>query len=440
MIDISLIRNEPDAVREALRKRMDTVDLQPIQNLDAARRELITSVEQLKARRNDASREVPRIKRAGGDATELIAEMRAVGDRIKELETRLGTVTQELDELLAGLPNLPDPDVPPGGKEANQTLREWGERPAACAAGMDHVAFAGRLGLVDYERGAKLAGHGFWIYRGWGARLEWALLNYFIDTHVADGFELILPPHLLSYVCGFNAGQFPRFGVDDVYFLQEGAERGEAPFLLPTSETALASLHADEILKESEMPKRYVAYTPCYRREAGSYRTHDRGTLRGHQFNKVELFQFVMPDRSEEALEDMIGRAERLVQGLGLHYRVTRLAAGDASSAMARTLDLEVYLPSTGSYEEVSSASNARDYQTRRANTRVRGSGGTRFVHTLNASGLATSRLLPALLETHQNADGTLTVPEPLRPALGTDRVPTGTDRVPTGTDRLPPA
>lgn len=428
MIDISLIRNDPGAVRAALGKRLDAVDLQPILSLDATRRELIASVEQLKARRNEASRDVPRIKRAGGDATELIAEMRTVGDRIKELETRLGAVTQELDELLVSLPNLPDPDVPPGGKEANQTLREWGERPAACAAGMDHVAFASALGLVDYERGAKLAGHGFWVYRGWGARLEWALVNYFIDTHVAAGFELILPPHLLSYSCGFNAGQFPRFGLDDVYFLRDGAERGtegdSAPFLLPTAETALASLHADELLNESELPKRYVAYTPCYRREAGSYRTHDRGTLRGHQFNKVELFQFVLPDRSEEALEDMIGRAERLVQGLGLHYRVTKLAARDASSAMARTLDLEVYLPSTDSYEEVSSASNARDYQTRRANTRVRGDGGTRFAHTLNASGLATSRLLPALLETHQNADGTLTVPEPLRPALGTDRLP----------------
>ncbi len=424
MIDIALIRNDPDAVRAALGKRLDVVDLQPIQSRDATRRELIATVERLKARRNHASREVPRIKREGGDATELIAEMRAVGDRIKELEARLGAVTQQLDELLANLPNLPDPDVPPGGKEANRTLREWGERPAECAAGMDHVACASALGLIDYERGAKLAGHGFWVYRGWGARLEWALLNYFIDTHVAEGFELILPPHLLSYRCGFNAGQFPRFGVDDVYFVQDGAEHDTQPFLLPTSETALASLHADEIFRESELPKRYVAYTPCYRREAGSYRTHDRGTLRGHQFNKVELFQFVMPDRSEEALEDMIGRAERLVQGLGLHYRVTRLAAGDASSAMARTLDLEVYLPSTDSYEEVSSASNARDYQARRANTRVRGAGGTRFAHTLNASGLATSRLLPALLETHQNADGSLAVPEPLRPALGTDRLP----------------
>ncbi len=424
MIDIALIRESPESVRAALGKRLDTVDLQPIQTLDAARRELLTTVEQLRARRNDASRQVPRIKSAGGDATDLIAEMRAVGARISAMEARLGQVTDQLDELLAQLPNLPDDDVPAGGKEANQVLREWGKPPARGAGGPDHVEIARTLGLIDYERGAKLAGHGFWVYRGWGARMEWALLNYFIDTHVADGFELILPPHLLSYRCGFNAGQFPRFGVDDVYFLQDGAERGAAPFLVPTAETALASLHADELLQESELPKRYVAYTPCYRREAGSYRTHDRGTLRGHQFNKVELFQYVMPDRSEAALEEMIARAERLVQGLELHYRITRLAAGDASSAMARTLDLEVYLPSTGSYEEVSSASNARDYQTRRANTRVRCAGGARFVHTLNASGLATSRLLPALLETHQRLDGGLTVPEPLRAALGTDRLP----------------
>lgn len=424
MIDIALIRESPESVRAALGKRLDTVDLQPIQTLDAARRELLTTVERLKARRNDASRQVPRIRSAGGDAAGLIAEMRAVGDRIKELETQLSRITDQLDDLLAHLPNLPDDDVPAGGKEANQVLREWGERPAPGADGTDHVAIARALGLIDYERGAKLAGHGFWVYRGWGARLEWALLNYFIDTHVADGFELILPPHLLSYRCGFNAGQFPRFGVDDVYFLRDDDGRGAAPFLVPTAETALASLHAGELLQESELPKRYVAYTPCYRREAGSYRTHDRGTLRGHQFNKVELFQFVMPDRSEATLEEMIARAERLVQGLQLHYRVTRLAARDASSAMARTLDLEVYLPSTGSYEEVSSASNARDYQTRRAGTRVRCARGTRFVHTLNASGLATSRLLPALLETHRRPDGALTVPEPLRAALGADRLP----------------
>lgn len=428
MIDIALIRESPDAVRAALGKRLGTVDLQPILALDAERRQLLTTVEQLRARRNDASRQVPRIRKAGGDAADLIAEMRTVGGRIKEQEARLGQASEQLDQLLAQLPNLPDDDVPAGGKEANRVLREWGEPPDPGAGGPDgalpdHVEIARTLGLVDYERGAKLAGHGFWVYRGWGARLEWALLNYFIDTHVADGFEFILPPHLLSYRCGFNAGQFPRFGVDDVYFLQDGADRGAAPFLLPTAETALASLHAGELLQEADLPKRYVAYTPCYRREAGSYRTHDRGTLRGHQFNKVELFQYVMPDRSEAALEEMIGRAERLVQGLELHYRVTRLAAGDASSAMARTLDLEVYLPSTGSYEEVSSASNARDYQTRRANTRVRCADGPRFAHTLNASGLATSRLLPALLETHRRPDGGLTVPEPLRAALGTDRL-----------------
>ena len=424
MIDLALIRDDPDAVRAALAKRLDDVDLKPILALDATRRELITATEQLKARRNDASREVPRIKRAGGDATAVIAEMRVVGGQIKELEGRLAQASDELNEALAHLPNLPDDDVPAGGKESNVVVRTWGEQPNP-AAGQDHVQFAESLGLVDYARGAKLAGHGFWVYTGWGARLEWALLNYFIDTHVADGCELILPPHLLSYRCGFNAGQFPRFGMDDVYFLKEGAGTDESPFLVPTAETALASLHADEILEEAELPKRYVAYTPCYRREAGSYRTHDRGTLRGHQFNKVELFQFVMPDRSEAALEELIGRAERLVQGLDLHYRVTKLAARDASSAMARTLDLEVYLPSTASYEEVSSASNARDYQTRRANTRVRtAGGGTRFVHTLNASGLATSRLLPALLEAHQNADGSLTVPQALRPALGTDRLP----------------
>lgn len=424
MIDLSRIRENPNEVQKSLSKRLDTVDLQPILSLDSTRRELITASEQLKARRNDSSREIAQKKRSGSDAEDLITEMRTVSLEITALETRLADVSEKLNGLLLDLPNLPDPDVPAGGKESNVVLRTWGEQPELCADGQDHVQFAETIGLVDHERGAKLAGHGFWIYSGWGARFEWALINYFIDTHVAEGFEFILPPHLLHYQCGLNAGQFPRFGVDDVYFLKDDHTSEDVPFLVPTAETALASIHSDEILEEADLPKRYVSYTPCYRREAGSYRTHDRGTLRGHQFNKVELFQFVMPGQSELVLEDLINRAERLVQGLGLHYRVTKLAARDASSAMARTLDLEVYLPSTDSYEEVSSASNARDYQTRRANTRVRTADGIRFVHTLNASGLATSRLLPALLETHQNSDGTLTIPDPLRQALGTDKLP----------------
>ena len=251
------------------------------------------------------------------------------------------------------------------------------------------------------------------------------MLNYFINQHVADGYEFILPPHLLEYECGLVAGQFPKFS-EEVFSVE--TREGERPrFLVPTAETALVNLHRDEVLDAADLPLRYVAYTPCYRREAGSYRTLDRGTLRGHQFNKVELFQYVAPGDSEQALEQLLGQAEKIVRSLGLHYRISKLAAGDASAHAAKTFDIEVYLPSTGTYEEVSSASNVRDYQARRGNIRVRlGTDQGRqtvIAHTLNASGLATSRLLPALIETHQQKDGSIDVPEPLRPLLGLDRI-----------------
>ncbi len=253
-----------------------------------------------------------------------------------------------------------------------------------------------------------------------GARLEWALLNFFIEEHLRDGYELVLPPHMLNYECGYTSGQFPKF-LDEVYWIQNptGADR---KFLLPTAETALVSLHRDEILSADELPKKYIAYTPCYRREAGSYRSEERGMIRGHQFNKVEMVQYTKPEDSDRAFDELVGKAERLVRELGLHYRLSRLAAGDCSFSMARTYDIEVWIPSMGIYKEVSSASNARDYQARRGNIRYRAEDGRpRYVHTLNASGLATSRVFPAIVEQCQNADGSVTVPEVLRKYVGTD-------------------
>ncbi len=276
------------------------------------------------------------------------------------------------------------------------------------------------MGLVDYERGAKLAGTGFWLYRGEGAKLEWALLNYFINENLKNGYEFILPPHILSYQCGYTAGQFPKFA-EDVFTLKQAKNESLIQFLLPTAETALTNLHRDEVLKEEELPRKYFSYTPCYRREAGSYRANERGMIRGHQFNKVEIFQFTRPEESETALDEMVKDAEKLVQGLGLHYRICKLAAKDMSDTMAKTYDIEVWIPSMNEYKEVSSASNARDYQARRGNIRFKRkvSRKNEYVHTLNASGLATSRLLPAIVEQFQQMDGSVRIPDCLRKWLG---------------------
>ena len=254
-----------------------------------------------------------------------------------------------------------------------------------------------------------------------GARLEWALLNYFIDTHLADGYELILPPHMLEYECGVTAGQFPKFA-DEVYKIENPTDN-RSRYMLPTAEAALASLYRNEILTEADLPKKLVSYTPCFRREAGSYRSDERGMVRGHQFNKVEMFQYTLPEKSDEAFDELVMKAENLVKGLGFHFRTVKLAAEDCSASMARTYDIEINIPSMNGYKEVSSVSNARDYQARRGMIRVKreGSGKTEFVHTLNGSGLATSRILPALVEQNQLADGSVAVPEVLRKYLGTD-------------------
>lgn len=414
MIDVTLIRDNPAHVQQALAKRAVHVDLDGFLRLDDDHRHTRTEVERLRGERKRISGEIAKLQRAGEDAADLRSEATAVGDNLTAAETKLAELEQARRAFLDPLPNLPDAEVPAGGKENNEVVREVGRRPEFGFAPKDHVDLARHLGLVDYERGTKLGGSGFWLYRGNGALLEWALLNYFVEAHLRDGYEFVLPPHVLTFAAGYTAGQFPKFA-DEVFALEEG-DQGPARFLLPTAETALVNLHRDETLPEAELPMRYVAYTPCYRKEAGGYRTAERGTLRGHQFNKVELFQFTHPDASDAAHEELLGRAEALVQGLDLHYRITRLAAGDTSAAMARTYDVEVWLPSVGGYVEVSSVSNARDYQARRGNIRYRPrQGKSAYVHTLNASGLATSRLVPALLEQHQQADGTVAVPDVLR-------------------------
>lgn len=421
MIDINLIRNSPDAVAAALGKRGCAVDIKAILALDAKRREIIGKTEALKAEKNKVSADIPRLKKEGKDVQPIFTKMRELGEEISSNDERLKAVDEQLRTELLCLPNLPDEDVVAGGKENNAVIKVWGTKPEFDFPVKNHVELCEALRLIDYERGVKLAGNGSWLYTGRGALLEWALINYFIKTHTADGYTFVLPPHMLNYECGLGAGQFPKFE-DDVYRV-ETAEGGAARrFMLPTAETALVNLYRGEILAESELPKKLFAYTPCYRKEAGSYRAEERGMIRGHQFNKVEMVQVTTPEQSKAAFEELVNKACALVEGLGLHYRLSKLAAGDCSASMARTYDIEIWIPSMGIYKEVSSVSNANDYQARRNMTRYRdGDGKIGYVHTLNGSGLATSRVLPAIVEQNQNKDGSVTVPEVLREFLGTD-------------------
>ena len=422
MLDIKYIKENPEEVIARLAKKGKEAreDIEKIIELDAKRRSLIAETEALKAEQNKITKTIPALKKEGKDTAPIFAEMKEMSAKAKANDDMLKEVETQFTSLMLGLPNLPDPDLKAGGKENNEPLRYYGEPHHFDFEPKNHVDLCTDLGLIDYKRGTKLSGAGFWVYRGMGARLEWALLNYFIETHLGDGYELVLVPHMLGYECGLTAGQFPKFQ-DEVYWL-ETAEDERRRFMLPTAETALVSLHRDEILTEAELPKKYISYTPCFRREAGSYRADERGMVRGHQFNKVEMVQYTLPEKSDEAFEELVTKAENLVKGLGFHFRTVKLAAEDCSASMARTYDIEIHIPSMNGYKEVSSVSNARDYQARRGMMRVRRADGKiEFVHTLNGSGLATSRILPAIVEQNQNADGSVTVPEVLRKFVGCD-------------------
>ena len=422
MLDIKYIKEKPQEVIDRLAKKGKDAaeDIQAILDLDAKRRELIAGVEAAKAEQNRTTKMIPVMKKEGKDTTEIFAKMKELSASVKADEETLKEVEIQLTSFMLGLPNLPDDDLLPGGKENNEPLRYHGEPRTFDFEPKNHVDLCNGLGLIDYERGTKLSGSGFWIYRGMGARLEWALLNYFIDTHISDGYELILPPHMLEYECGLTAGQFPKFA-DEVYKIENPTDN-RMRYMLPTAEAALASLYRNEILTEADLPKKLVSYTPCFRREAGSYRSDERGMVRGHQFNKVEMFQYTLPEKSDEAFEELVMKAENIVKGLGFHFRTVKLAAEDCSASMARTYDIEIHIPSMDGYKEVSSVSNARDYQARRGMMRVRRADGRiEYMHTLNGSGLATSRVFPAIVEQNQNADGSVNVPEVLRKYVGCD-------------------
>lgn len=415
MLDYNLIKTHPKEVAAALKKKGWDVDFTDVIHKMDERLALLQAVEKVKAEKNALSASVPQAKKEGKDVTVIFKKVKELSASIAEDEKHLEDLELEIKTFVEALPNIPDPDLLPGEKENNKVIYTFGEKPTFDFEPKDHVELATSLGLIDYDRAAKISGRGTWIYTGLGAQLEWALINYFISTHLADGYTMILPPHLLNEESGYTAGQFPKFK-QDVFWLE-----GQDKFMLPTAETALVNLHRKEILSEDELPKKYFAYTPCYRCEAGSYRTEERGMIRGYQFDKVEMVQYTTEEGSDAAFDELVRKAASLVERLGLHFQISKLAAGDCSHSMARTYDVEIWIPSMGIYKEVSSASNARDYQARRGMIRYRDSktGKTKFCHTLNASGLATSRLFPALLEQCQQKDGSVIIPDALVPFMG---------------------
>lgn len=422
MLDINLIREDTQFVVDALKKKEFDIDFTELLEWDKEKRKIMTETEALKAEKNKVSSQIPVMKKSGKDVSVLLEDMKKISDNTKMNDEKISKLEKSIFDFMAGLPNLPDEDFVAGGKENNEVIRQWGEKPKYDYECKNHVDLAESLNIIDYKRGAKLGGNGFWVYKGDGALLEWSILNYFIEEHLKDGYEFLLPPHMLTYQCGYVAGQFPKFE-NDVFHIKETEGKGFSQFMIPTAETSLVNYHREEIIDEIELPKKYFASTPCYRKEAGSYRAEERGMIRGHQFNKIELVQYTVPEKSKEALEELINKAERLVQGLGLHHRVSKLASGDCSASMAATYDIEIWIPSMDDYKEVSSASNARDYQARRGNMRVRRTETKKneLLHTLNASGLATSRLFPAILEQYQQSDGSIVIPEVLRKWMGKD-------------------
>ncbi|HDS28965.1 MAG TPA: serine--tRNA ligase [Candidatus Acetothermia bacterium] len=417
MIDLRRIRDERDDVERRLRSREPSIDLSPILALDATRRELIAEVEQLKAERNQGSEEVGRRKREGKPVDELLARMSVLSNRIGELDEVLRRTASDMDDLLARLPNVPHPSVPIGPKESYLVMRSVGEPPSPDVPRRSHLELAEAKGLLDFPRAARMAGARFPMYVGAGARLEMALIQFMFFHHARRDYVPVLPPFLANARSFYVSSQLPKFE-EDIYHCER-----DGLYLNPTAESLLVNLHQGEILEAEDLPKRYVAYTPCFRREAGSYGEEERGLIRVHQFNKVEMFTFSPPERSYEELDRLVADASRVLDALGLHYRVVLLPTQDMAQQSSKTIDLEVYLPAQGRYYEVSSCSNCEAYQARRGNIRYRPAPKAKpeFVHTLNGSGLATSRLMAAILENNQQPDGTVRIPDVLQSMVGAE-------------------
>ncbi|SDS76611.1 seryl-tRNA synthetase [Paenibacillaceae bacterium GAS479] len=418
MLDVKLLRSDYDRVAKALTDRKKSLELiSAFPELDAKRRSIIQEGETLKARRNAVSQEVAKLKKSGGDAEALIVEMREVGDRIKELDEELRVLDEEMEGMLLTIPNLPHESVPiGGGEEDNVEIRRHGEPTSLDFEPKAHWDLAEDLGLLDFERAAKVTGSRFVFYTGLGARLERALLNFMMDLHSDQhGYSEVLPPQIVNRDSLVGTGQLPKFE-EDLFKIADSEY-----YLIPTAEVSVTNLHREEILPAEDLPKRFVAFSACFRSEAGAAGRDTRGLIRQHQFNKVELVKLAKPEESYDELESMTQNAERVLQLLGLPYRVLQLCTGDMGFSAAKTYDLEVWLPSAGTYREISSCSNCEDFQARRAGIRFRRDTKSKpeFVHTLNGSGLAVGRTVAAVLENYQQADGTIVVPEVLRPYMG---------------------
>jgi len=423
VLDPHHVREHLDAVERALTRRGDLPQLGPFRELDRARRALLVEVEALKKERNDGSRRVGELVRTGADAEPLKHEIRAIGERIADLDRRLAQAESELQALLLELPNVPHASVGDGrSAEDNRVERVWGTPPAAAFEFRPHVDLGAELGILDFERAAKVAGARFAVYFGAGARLERALIQFMLDLHTREhGYLEVLPPFMVNRAALFGTGQLPKFE-QDLFQVAPGDY-----YLVPTAEVPVTNLHAEEILDAERLPLAYCAYTPCFRSEAGSYGKDVRGLIRQHQFNKVELVRFSTPESSYDELERLTGHAEEVLRRLGLHYRVVTLCAGDLGFSAAKTYDLEVWMPAQGAYREISSCSNFEAFQARRAKIRYRPGPQAKaaFVHTLNGSGLAVGRTVVAILENYQQADGSVRIPEALRPYMdGRERIP----------------
>ncbi|KML38128.1 serine--tRNA ligase [Cytobacillus firmus] len=422
MLDIKFLRANFEEVKNKLQHRgEDLTDLGKFENLDVKRRELIVEAEQLKSKRNEVSQQVAALKREKQDADHLITEMREVGDKIKALDEELRTVEEELDQLLLSIPNIPHESVPDGETEDdNVEIRKWGEVREFNFEPKPHWDVATDLDLLDFERASKVTGSRFVFYKGLGARLERALFNFMLDLHTDEhGYKEVLPPYMVNRASMTGTGQLPKFE-EDAFLIES-----EDYFLIPTAEVPVTNMHREEILNADELPINYAAFSACFRSEAGSAGRDTRGLIRQHQFNKVELVKFVKPEESYDELEKLTGHAEKVLQLLGLPYRVMSMCTGDLGFTAAKKYDIEVWIPSYNTYREISSCSNFEGFQARRANIRFRreAKGKPEHVHTLNGSGLAIGRTVAAILENYQQADGSVIIPEVLRPYMGNREV-----------------
>ncbi|MGR3293581.1 MAG: serine--tRNA ligase [Candidatus Scalindua sp.] len=415
MLDINIIRNDIERVKQAIVNKNETTSLDSFQELDSRRKTLLIECDELRNKRNVTSKEISELRSKKKDASELIQEMKGVSDQIKQLEAEAKVLSDDLDSLLMRIPNIPSDDVPVGkDPTSNVIVKSWGDKKAFSFTPLPHWELGKELGILDFERAAKISGAGFTLYMGAGARLERALCNFMLDLHTQEhGYIEVLPPYLVNRTSMTGTGQLPKLE-EDMYRIPE-----DDLFLIPTAEVPVTNIHANEILSNKDLPILYAAYTPCFRREAGSYGKDTRGMIRVHQFNKVELVKFVRPETSYDELESLLSVSEKVLQLLGLQYQVVKLCTGDLSFAAAKCYDIEVWSPGVNKFLEVSSCSNFEDFQARRSNIRFRDDeGNLRFVHTINGSGVALPRTMIAIIETYQREDGTVVIPEVLRPYM----------------------